>query len=453
MRFPLLVRTAVVAGIALAILVPVGMIQGKINERRARALEVERSFAAETSGPQVLAGPFLALTCEETYVEERTIHKEEGKPLTVRETRHRPCPTGLFAPKSFAAQGTLPVEQRYRGIFPIRLYRAALEISGDFEWPAAPASTDERKREWKNAYLVIAISDVRGIKDVSGLQVAGAPREFASGAIHPGLPSGLNVNLGSYGAVKAATPTPYRFRLELAGTGRLDIAPVGNSSSIAIRSEWPHPSFVGAFSPDEREISPQGFSARWQVTHHATGGNSFWREHANGDRLFGNPRLLGVALVEPVNAYSLAYRATEYGFLFVLLTFASLLLVEVTWGVKLHPVQYLLVGLALAVFFLLLLALSEHFAFWQAYLCGAAACVALLTFYLRHPLASWARTSVFAAMFTALYGSLYVLLQSEDHALLLGSLLVFAALAAVMVLTRRLDWSSLSKRLAPAPAA
>jgi inner membrane protein len=151
--------------------------------------------------------------------------------------------------------------------------------------------------------------------------------------------------------------------------------------------------------------------------------------------------------VEPVNPYSMSFRATEYGFLFVLLTFAAFALVELVWGVRLHAVQYALTGLALAVFFLLLISLSEHIRFGTAYAGAAGACVALLTFYLRHPLRSALRTAFFAVLFCGLYGALYVLLGSEDHALLLGSLLVFGVLAAVMLLTRKLDWAALSGRL------
>ena len=143
----------------------------------------------------------------------------------------------------------------------------------------------------------------------------------------------------------------------------------------------------------------------------------------------------------------MSYRATEYGFLFVLLTFSAFVLVEVIWGVRLHPVQYALAGLALAVFFLLLIALSEHVRFVWAYVAAASACVVLLTYYLRHPLGSAARTATFGALFAALYGALYVLLRSEDHSLLLGALLVFGVLAAIMILTRKLDWTALSRRL------
>ena len=169
--------------------------------------------------------------------------------------------------------------------------------------------------------------------------------------------------------------------------------------------------------------------------------------NAAAGQLFSSPRLLGVALLEPVNPYSMSFRAMEYGFLFVLLTFAAFSLVELVWGVKLHPVQYALTGSALAVFFLLLISLSEHIRFGVAYLAAAGACVALLTLYLRHPLGSAWRTALFGALFAGLYAALYVLLRSEDHSLLLGSLLVFGVLAAVMLLTRKLDWSALSSRL------
>ena len=443
MRFALFARIAVICALALAILIPLGLIQGKVHERGARAQSVETAFAQETSGAQVLVGPFLALTCEESYVEERTVYQRENKPLTVREAKKRDCPTTLFTPESLAIRGALPVEQRYRGIYPIRLYQASLDLSGEFRWPGAPASPAGLAREWKDAYLVVAVSDVRGIKAARGPSL-----DFSPGPIHPGLKSGLNAYLGTYGAREAGAALPVAFRLELTGTSRIDLAPVGNTNSIRIDSPWPHPSLVGAFSSDEREISAAGFSAAWRVNHHATGGAAFWREQAQGDKLFVNPRLLGVSLVEPVNLYSLAYRATEYGFLFVLFTFAAFGLVEVLWGVRLHAVQYLLVGLALSVFFLLLLALSEHIAFGAAYLCAASACVALLTYYLRAALGARARAAAFTALFATLYGSLYVLLKSEDHALLLGALLVFGALALIMVLTRNLDWAALSRRLA-----
>ncbi len=162
----------------------------------------------------------------------------------------------------------------------------------------------------------------------------------------------------------------------------------------------------------------------------------------------GSAPAAGASLYDPVNVYLLSHRATEYAFLFVLFTFTALALAEVTAGIRLHPVQYALVGSAIAVFFLLLIALSEHFDFGLSYLAASAACVTLLTFYLRHPLGSWLRATTFLGIFAMLYGTLYVVLLSEDNALLMGSALTFAILAVVMVATRKVEWASLSARLA-----
>jgi inner membrane protein len=448
MRLPLLSRFAVVAAVAVGLLIPLSMIRDKVAERRDRAAAVQKSFADETSGPQALAGPVLALTCEETYVDERVVHQENGKPVTVREQKQRPCPLGLFLPTQLAIDGNVPIQTRHRGIYPIHLYEANLDLSGKFDLPPAPAQ-DGLRREWKEAYLLLAISDVRGIKNAPQAQIAGGSHEFLPGTLDARFKSGLHAPIGSYSSLKELE---FKVQLALAGTVRLQIAPVGRLNEIRIASSWPHPSFVGGYSPDQRAISAQGFSASWRVSQFATGGSSFWLDALAGDKLFSNARLIGIALVEPVNSYSMSYRATEYGFLFILLTFAAFGLVELVWGIRLHPMHYALTGSALAVFFLLLIALSEHIRFGVAYLAAAVACVALLSFYLKYPLQSAARTGVFAALFASLYGALYVLLRSEDHSLLLGSLLVFGVLAAVMMLTRKLDWSQFSRRLTPASA-
>jgi inner membrane protein len=293
--------------------------------------------------------------------------------------------------------------------------------------------------------LILGINDVRGIKAASGSGIGGRGLAFVPGTFDHRINAGLHAPLGRYELLEKKPG--FAVALELLGTERLEIAPVGRQTDVRIDSRWRHPSFVGAFSPDRRDITAGGFAAAWRVSDLSTGGNAFWVEKAQAGRLFSSERLLGVALVEPVNPYSMSFRATEYGFLFVLLTFAAFALVELAWGVRLHAVQYALTGLALAVFFLLLISLSEHIRFGLAYIAAASACVALLTFYLRHPLGSAMRTALFAALFCGLYGALYVLLGSEDHSLLLGSLLVFGVLAAVMLLTRRLDWAALSGRL------
>jgi inner membrane protein len=450
MRFPLLARAAAVVGVAVVLLVPLHLVNGKIAERQARAHLVERGFAAETSGPQTIVGPLLALTCEERYVEEREI-KRGGKAETVAESKVRACPTGYFAPRTLAVTGALPVETRHRGIYPIRLYRAALELAGEFDWPAPPAGAGARA--WKQAYVVVATSDARGIKSVSALKWGDASLAFDSRRAEADARFALHAAAGAHAATRAGQAVPFRFALELVGTTSFAVAPVGDATSVRLASSWPHPSFGGAWVPDERRISADGFDAMWRTTHHATGGQASWQKHARDGELFRAPKAVSVGLYDPVNAYALAHRATEYGFLFVLLTFTGLALAEVLAGVRLHAVQYVLVGSALAVFFLLLIALAEHASFRTAYVVAAAACTVLLTFYLRHPLGTRLRTAAFFVLFVVLYGALYVLLRSEDYALLGGSILVFAVLAVAMILTRRLDWSALAHRLrAPAAA-
>ncbi len=442
MRHPMLTRTLAIAAVAVAILLPIGMIDGKISERQARADGVVSQFASETSGPQLVVGPLLALTCEETYVAEREV-KRAGKAETIAERKTRACPTTFVAPRSLDANANVPVENLHRGLYSIRMYRADLSLRGEFEWPRPPEAVGQDVRVWKNAYIVTFFQDPRGIKSVT----SSVSSELLSGTGEPGLDRfSIRESLGPYGGRSAGTVVPFAYRIGFVGTSSLEIAPVGDRNRIHIGSSWPHPSFGAAWSPDSRAMGPNGFEAEWRMTSVATGGSGAWNLLARGGKL-ANARGAGMSLFDPVNVYTLSYRATQYAFLFVLFTFTALALAEVLSGVRLHPAQYALVGSALAVFFLLLIAFSEHVPFAWAYAGAACACVLLLTFYLRHPLGNLRRTATFFGIFTALYGSLYLLLQSEDNALLLGSLMVFALLAVIMVSTRKLDWAAVTARL------
>jgi inner membrane protein len=240
---------------------------------------------------------------------------------------------------------------------------------------------------------------------------------------------------------------PFEYRVELIGTSRFDVVPVGDATEIRIESDWPHPSFTGAWTPDRRDVTRHGFLASWRTTHVATGGQPAWDAQAREGKLMDPARASGVALFDPINVYALSYRATQYAFLFILFTFAAIALTELVAGIRIHPMHYLLTGLALAVFFLLLIALSEHIAFHYAYLSAASACLPLIAFYLRHPLGTFLRATLLTSVLAALYGALFVILKSEDHALLLGSGLVFFVLALAMILTRKLDWAALSARM------
>src|SRR5262245_54029325 len=192
MKFPLAIRAAVVLLLALALLIPLAVIKDKIAERRDRATQVQTDYAAETSGPQALAGPFLALTCEETYVHEHIVEWKDGKPLREREKRKRPCATGLFQPEQLAVDGEAPLEPRHRGIYPIRFYRVKLAFSAQFgAVPPPPWGGADIQREWRDAYLVLAVSDVRGIKAAAPFRFGEREMTFAPGAFDTAIKSGL----------------------------------------------------------------------------------------------------------------------------------------------------------------------------------------------------------------------------------------------------------------------
>ncbi len=235
----------------------------------------------------------------------------------------------------------------------------------------------------------------------------------------------------------------FSFDLKLQGTGQLDITPIGRESLVTLKSDWPHPSFVGEYLPVKHEISDRGFSAQWSASFFSTNLEESWKNCVTQSncQVFSS-RHFGISFINPVDQYLKSERAIKYALLFIFLTFAGFFLFEVLKCMAVHPVQYGLVGVALALFYLLLLSLSEHISFSLAYLISSSACVLLIGFYVSHVLGSFTRGMGFSIAMATLYGMLFGLLRSEDYALLMGSLLVFGLLGVVMVLTRKLDWYS-----------
>jgi len=262
---------------------------------------------------------------------------------------------------------------------------------------------------------------------------------------------------------RPATPLRAEIALELVGTGELAFAPAANATRVELASDWPHPSFGGRFLPVERNVSESGFKARWQLNALATtapqaavAGAPACALHEGEPEGVGRERrrcieTFGVAFIDPVSPYALADRATKYGLLFITLTFACVGVVEVMGRLRVHPLQYALVGAGVAIFFTLLVSLSEHVPFAAAYAIAAAACTLLLGLYGAFVLGGARRGLAFGAGIGALLGVLYALLQLEQTALLLGSFLLFAVLAGIMVATRRVDWYALWRE--PPPAA
>lgn len=437
-------KIAALAGLAAALLIPLKLIQSKIEEREATRAGVVRELASTSVGEQTLSGPLLVMPCTEHYF----VEEKDGRGVVNRERRTRDC-TRAHVPEALAVSGSLSTESRHRGIYAARFFSGAFEFKGRFVVkPPEPGASDVT-RVWGAPLVVVSLRDVRGIRNAPVLTWNGTQHGFESGAAPGTKGAGIHAAVGATGAAPLAGTHTFSFPMEIAGLQSLAFVPSARQHQVMLSANWPHPSFAGRHLPVTREITSAGFAATWRLSELAS-------EAPRTMTACGDPGCkalenyaFGVNLVDPVDVYVQANRAVKYALLFVLLTFAGFFLFEILRDLRIHPVQYGLVGLALALFFLLLIALSEHIAFAYAYVAAAGACVGLIAVYLSAVLGSALRAAGFAAMLTALYTMLYALLRSEDHGLLLGALLVFAALAAIMLLTRRVDWYGVGRMDTP----
>ena len=436
------VKIGVILLIGIALLVPIAMISGKIDEREATRAGVVRELAGTSVGEQTVSGPLLVLPCTDRYVVEEGDSKNGFRKVP----QSRDCSRAVV-PQALAITASLTTEKRYRGIYSARFFVGAFRFAGRFEVPPEAPPAAGVTREWGVPLLLFSLRDARGIRNTPGLTWNDALYPFASGTGPASAVGGIHAVLPYKAGPFAGTHT-FAFPMEILGLQTLRFVPSAKDYQVTISADWPHPSFGGRHLPAAREVSSDGFRATWRVSELASEAPRALAACGEPGCKAAEPHTFGVSLIDPVDVYMQAHRAVKYALLFVLLTFSGFFLFEILRDLRIHPVQYLLVGLALAVFFLLLIALSEHMRFVYAYLIAAAACVGLITAYLQAVLRSTLRALGFAAMLTALYTMLYALLRSEDHTLLMGSILVFAMLAVVMLLTRRIDWY----RIAALPA-
>ncbi|MDR2261771.1 MAG: cell envelope integrity protein CreD [Azoarcus sp.] len=433
-------RLVSVALLVALLLAPLAMIQKQIAQRATYQAQAEAEIARTAAGPQTLLGPVLAIRYRMKTPGERYRNMNTGEVLT------RPAPLTeeriAFVPaRTLAIRGRADVEQRYRGIYPARLFHLDLNIEGSFSLPAEllPAAVDKGEIAEARAVMLFGLSSPRGMNAAPEVLVDQHPLRFAVSrdkrfdAILPG--ARLEVDIGELLPGKARG-IDFAFPLKLTGATAFSIAPTAENNVVHLQSNWAHPSFQGRFLPHTRHIERSGFDAQWEISYLARDIERALQPDSG--------EVLGVEFMQPVDVYRQSERAAKYGSLFIVLTFAAFFLGEVLSRRPMHLMQYLLVGLALTIFFLLLVALSEQLPFLQAYIAAATACVGLIVFYLAGVFASWRLASAFGCGLAGLYAMLYVILQLEEKSLLMGSLLLFAVLAAIMTSTRRIDWYELT---------
>ncbi len=432
-------KIVVITVLTLLLLIPLMMIRGVIDERSGYRYQVRNDITQSWTGEQMMIGPVLVIPYREIYqvsVWNKKLEKDEIENRVLNKKL-------MIAPEQLSINGNVKTESRVRGIYSIPVYRSQLNISGNYSVAKLTAQVNSSNTiEWEPAYLSVMVNDVRGVEKQPVLLWQGKKIEFEPDSLLGELRNGMHAPLG---VVKQSDENlAFSFDLDLHGMERLKFSPLGKSTSVTLKSDWPDPSFIGRYLPSERLIDENGFTASWNVSSFSSSVAQNLQSCKTGSCSSLANDMFGVTLFNSVDIYQQSERSVKYGLLFIGLTFVVFFLFEVIKGLRLHPMQYLLVGLELSVFFLLLVSLSELMAFAMAYLIATLASTALIGFYVSSILQSYKLGGFISAGLLLLYGMLYGILGSEDNALLMGSMLIFSVLALVMTVTRRIDWYELS---------
>lgn len=453
-------RLLVIGFLVLILQIPTVMLFGIISERQNLRQTAIQDVTGKWGKEQTLVGPRLLVP----YI------KRSGtaeKPKSEQKV-------ATFLPDDLQINANMETETRNRGLFQVPVYSMKLDVKGKFEpvdftpWGVKPEDV-----LWDRSELVMQISDTRAISDQVTLQwnqskipfnpglgkfKAGDPNVQVNPAIgsspdpvldsnRSGIPvnvsttSGIHARLAGIGQKMGEKKTSdFSIPMELRGSESLYFVPMGKLTQVNLKSNWANPSFQGGWLPEKPKISDQGFEAKWQIPFLGRNFPQQWNEDNRVSDTDLYQSRFGVNLFSPVDNYHMAERSIKYNFLFIILTFAVLWLFEVTAGIRVHPLQYLLVGVAMCLFYLLQLALSEHLGFHQAYVIASLSIVFLITGYTMSTLQAKRRGGIVGVMQVCLYSYLYVVLASQDYSLLLGSVGLFVFLAIVMFLTRRVDW-------------
>lgn len=436
MKSPLFWKVSTLLGCILLLLIPLMLVGNLISERESYRNEVENTLRQSTSGPQQLVGPLIAIPVTEIYYKQEEAKKVEYKKRYMH----------FILPETLLVEGNQHVQTRNIGIYDGQIWNTDLNIKAQFTTEKLAELQGETMTLGK-PFIVVGVGDARGIGAVSISKINGETLSIEPGAGVYGALSGIHIPLTDNAL--AAKTVSLEMSLNLAGTGSFAVVPVGRNSEMTLNSNWPHPSFMGNYLPVKHEISASGFQANWKSSWFANNLAGWFNDNEIPE--WSAIPAFSVTVATPADQYQLTDRAIKYAILLIALTFMAFFVFETLTGLRLHPMQYLLVGLALVLFYLVLLALSEHVGFTPAWIIASLVGALMNGVYLQAVLKSWKRSGLFVLALLGLDVVMWFLLRSKESALLLGSAVLVLALFAVMYLTRHFDWYSLSqpKRTAP----
>lgn len=425
-RNSITIRLIAVTILVLLLLIPTAMIKDLIRERQYTHEDAMGEVSSKWSNSQTITG--LVLTVPYSKIVKITGNDGNSEVVKTTEYAH-------FLPDDLTITGNLQPEKRYRGIYEVIVYSSELSFSGNFPHPDF---TDWKIPEddilWEKAFISLGISDLRGIQEDIKITWNNTPVSFNPGiesndVIATGISS--RILLDSVGSVYN-----FKFKLTLNGSNYLYFIPVGKETNIEITGNWPHPKFDGEFLPDSRDMSDSVFSAQWKIFHL---NRDFPQQWKGADYLLSRSSF-GVDLYIPVDEYQKSMRSAKYAVMLICLTFLVFFFVEIINKKRIHPIQYLLVGLALILFFTLLLSISEHINFNLAYIIASVCTIGLVFLYSKTIFRNKLLTNIMGLILIILYGFIFTILQLQDYALLIGSIGLFVVLAVVMYISRKIEW-------------
>ncbi len=418
----ILLKGLITGGLILVMLIPTIFIHNLVEEREARQKEVVKEVSSKWASAQTLSAPFLVVPYTDTFI------NSEGKNVAAK--THL-----LLLAQELNVNGQIIPEERPRSIYKVLLYKTAINMAGTFKvtWPA---DINQVNIDYNNAKLCFTLSDFKGIEEEIYVNL-----NKQNLMLTPGLPVddfgrvGLSVPV-SLNAEDAISGIPFSMKVKIKGSEQLHFIPMSASSKFSLSSAWPSPSFDGDMLPNEREVKDKGFTAKWNFNQANLPFATVMKENTVTE----NKLAFGVSLVQPADQYNKTMRSVKYAILFIGLTFAFFFIIEVMQKKPFHPVQYVLVGLALVIFYSLLLSISEYILFDLAYGVAALATILLISFYAKGHFGSWKTAGIFFSLLSCLYGFIFVLIRLEDTALLVGSIGLFIVLALVMFASRKINW-------------